>query len=151
MRVDNLVEGINCKYNYNYDSFLGGMSKIDVECMRQSSKASAKSKKSKHSQSNVEGSDFSYIAAIMLDKIKPQFTFLENNQKGACSRMDEIEGKVLREVESVLDKFKEGMNNCVKDMVSALCKNYFGAHEVSNMFSLQFRMTFQVQKIIQLP
>ncbi|WZZ25815.1 hypothetical protein YC2023_009216 [Brassica napus] len=44
--------------------------------------------------------------------------------------MDEMEGRVVRQVESVLVKFKEDMINCVKDMVSALCKDYFGAHEV---------------------
>ena len=55
---------------------------------------------------------------------------MESNQKDACSRMDEMEGRDVRQVESVLVKFKEDMINCVKDMVSALCKDYFGAHEV---------------------
>ncbi|CAN6931193.1 unnamed protein product [Brassica oleracea] len=44
--------------------------------------------------------------------------------------MDEIKGRVVRQVESVLVKFKEDMINCVKDLVSALCKDYLGAHEV---------------------
>ncbi|CDY19598.1 BnaA05g20060D [Brassica napus] len=60
--------------------------------------------------------------------MKPRLDLLEKNQNGASSRLDEMEGRVVRQVESVLVKFKEDMINCVKDMVSGLCKDYFGAH-----------------------
>lgn len=100
-----MLERINSKYNYNYASFRGGISKIDVERMRQSSKSSAKSKKAKNAQSNVADSDQCYIAAVVLEKIKPQFDFLDNNLKGACSKVDAMEGKVRGQVESVLVMF----------------------------------------------
>ncbi|KAG5375664.1 hypothetical protein IGI04_040260 [Brassica rapa subsp. trilocularis] len=127
-RVENLVEGIKGNINYNYSSFEGGMRQIDVECMRQSSKGSSKSKKANNLHNNVERIDPSYVAATVIEKMKPRLDLLEKNQNAASSTLVEMEGRVVRQVESVLVKFKEDMINSVKDMVSGLCKDYLAAH-----------------------
>nr|VDC95563.1 unnamed protein product [Brassica rapa] len=60
--------------------------------------------------------------------MKPRLDLLEKNQNVASSTLVEMEGRVVRQVESVLVKFKEDMINSVKDMVSGLCKDYLAAH-----------------------
>ncbi|CAN7139064.1 unnamed protein product [Brassica rapa subsp. narinosa] len=60
--------------------------------------------------------------------MKPRLDLLEKNQNAASSTLVEMEGRVVRQVESVLVKFKEDMINSVKDMVSGLCKDYLAAH-----------------------
>ncbi|KAJ0245552.1 Ulp1 protease family [Hirschfeldia incana] len=129
-RVDNLVDGIRRKTPYTYDSFQGGLKHVDVVCMRHSSKRSGKSKKSYVPMSNGECSDASYIAAIVIEKIQPQFDYLDKYVKGACSTMAEMEGSILTKVESVLSKFTEDLSHSVKEMVYALCKDNITTEEV---------------------
>ena len=104
------------------------MRQIDVEYMRQFCKGSSKSKKANNLQNNVERNDPSYVAATVIEKMKPRLDLLEKNQNAASSTLVEMEGRVVRQVESVLVKFKEDMINSVKDMVSGLCKDYLAAH-----------------------
>ena len=99
-----------------------------MEYMRQFCKGSSKSKKANNLQNNVERNDPSYVAATVIEKMKPRLDLLEKNQNVASSTLVEMEGRVVRQVESVLVKFKEDMINSVKDMVSGLCKDYLAAH-----------------------
>lgn len=103
--------------------FLGGLTRLDVDRLRNSETVSSKLKKPKKHQGLGSANDPGYIASLVIDKIKPEFQTMEGNILEVCKRVDSIEGSVLGLVQSVFPKFKEEMLQSVKNLVAQLTKN----------------------------
>ncbi|KAH0914632.1 hypothetical protein HID58_029078 [Brassica napus] len=95
--VENMIDLINVNYQFSTSHFVGGVSRSEVDRLREASSVSSKSKKPKKPVSVPQSNDAGYIADL---------------------------GKVIGIVNCVLSNFKDEIGRSVKAMVPDLCKNY---------------------------
>ena len=91
--VSNMVDLINAKYCFRHSMFVGGITKRDVDRIRESLKPSVKTKKSKKSSSPVDV-DTGCIASVVMEQVSPQLCVMETNIKEAMKKIDFIESSV---------------------------------------------------------
>lgn len=122
-KVNNLVYLINTNFEFNMSMFVGGVTNLDVERMRELQNVTSKVKKSKKLSLLTLSNDPGYIASLVIEKkIKPEFQSMDGNIMEACKRVDSIEGSVVELVQSVLAKLKEEMLETVRNLFTALTK-----------------------------
>ncbi|XP_013589634.1 PREDICTED: uncharacterized protein LOC106298085 [Brassica oleracea var. oleracea] len=108
-KVDNMVSLINTNFQFTSSMFVGGLTKLEVERMRECENVNSKGKKSKKHSLATSSTDPSYIASVVIEKIKPELQTVDGNIVEACRRVDAIEGSMVGLVQSVLAKFKDEM------------------------------------------
>ncbi|KAG2308412.1 hypothetical protein Bca52824_028160 [Brassica carinata] len=121
--VNNLVYLINTNFEFNKSMFVGGVTKLDVERMREFQNVASKAKKSKKLSVLSLSNDPGYFASLVIEKIKPEFQTMEGNIMEACKRVDSIEGSLVEVVQSVFATLKEEMLESVRNLVTALSKD----------------------------
>jgi len=121
-KVDNMVSLINTNFQFTSSMFVGGLTKLEVERMRECENVNSKGKKSKKHSLATSSTDPSYIASVVIEKIKPELQTMDGNIVEACRRVDAIEGSMVGLVQSVLAKFKDEMLESVRYLVTDLTK-----------------------------
>lgn len=121
-KVDNMVSLINTNFQFTSSMFVGGLTKLEVERMRECENVNSKGKKSKKHSLATSSTDPSYIASVVIEKIKPELQTVDGNIVEACRRVDAIEGSMVGLVQSVLAKFKDEMLESVRYLVTDLTK-----------------------------
>ncbi|KAJ4917276.1 hypothetical protein Rs2_02826 [Raphanus sativus] len=122
--VENMVDLINVNYQFTNSHFVGGVSRSEVDRLREASSVSSKSKKPKKPASVPKSNEAGYIADLVIERLKPQLQNFDNRIKHFSTRVELIKGKVIGIVKCVLSNFKEGIGRSVEAMVPDLCKNY---------------------------
>ncbi|KAL0854167.1 hypothetical protein Bca101_059319 [Brassica carinata] len=129
--VSNMVDLINADFCFRHSMFVGGITKRDVDRIRESLKPSVKTKKSKQSSSPVDV-DTGCIASVVMEQVSPQLCVMETNIKEAMKKIDFIESSVTAIVESMLKKFKDDLVDTVTSMViSAVGKGQPSADNIT--------------------
>ncbi|KAG2239117.1 hypothetical protein Bca52824_089977 [Brassica carinata] len=129
--VSNMVDLINADFCFRHSMFVGGITKRDVDRIRESLKPSVKTKKSKQSASPVDV-DTGCIASVVMEQVSPQLCVMETNIKEAMKKIDFIEFSVTAIVESMLKKFKDDLVDTVTSMViSAVGKGQPSADNIT--------------------
>ncbi|XP_009107909.2 uncharacterized protein LOC103833579 isoform X2 [Brassica rapa] len=121
-KVNNMVYLINTNFQFTKSMFVGGLSKLDVDRMRETDNLTSKAKKSKKLPVLNTSNDPGYIASLVIEKMKPEFQTMDGNIMQACRRVDSIEGSLVGLVHSVFGKLKEEMLESVRHLVIALTK-----------------------------
>lgn len=121
-KVNNMVYLINTNFQFTKSMFVGGLSKLDVDRMRETDNLTSKAKKSKKLPVLNTSNDPGYIASLVIEKMKPEFQTMDGNIMQACRRVDSIEGSLVGLVHSVFGKLKEEMLESVRHLVTALTK-----------------------------
>lgn len=129
--VDNLVALINANHDFRSSMFVGGLTKTDVDRMRECSKSGTKIKKTKQPSRSTGEVDTGLIASAAMEKIKPYLSGLERNISEASSRIDSMECSVNVVAETILKKVKEDLFETVTSVVrSVLAKGQPSTAEV---------------------
>ncbi|XP_013668641.1 uncharacterized protein LOC106372932 [Brassica napus] len=121
-KVNNMVYLINTNFQFTKSMFVGGLSKLDVDRMRETDNLTSKAKKSKKLPVLTPSNDPGYIASLVIEKMKPEFQTMDGNIMQACRRVDSIEGSLVGLVHSVFGKLKEEMLESVRHLITALTK-----------------------------
>lgn len=108
-KVDQMVVLINTNFVFTKSMFVGGVTKVDVDRMRESENLSSRLKKPKIQTPLNMSNDPSYIASLVIENVRPKFVAMEGTILRACERVDSFEGSIVGLVEAVLAKFKEEM------------------------------------------
>lgn len=119
-----MVDLINVNYPFTTSHFVGGVSRTEVDRLREASSLSSKSKKLKKPASVPYSKEAGYIADVVIERLKPQLQNFDNKIEQLSSRVELIEGKVIGIVNCVLSNFKDEIDRSVKEMVPDLCKCY---------------------------
>lgn len=122
--VDNMVDLINANHSFQLSLYVGGLTKADVDRMREASPPATKAKRSRKHLKNPLSDDQTSIASFVIGKVQPQLDVMGNTIKQSSSTLASIEGTVITRVESVLKKFKAECLGAVESMVAVLCKDY---------------------------
>ncbi|KAF3488516.1 hypothetical protein F2Q69_00055500 [Brassica cretica] len=122
--VDNMVDLINANHSFQLSLYVGGLTKADVDRMREASPPATKAKRSRKHLKNPLSDDQTSIASFVIGKVQPQLDVMGNTIKQSSSTLASIEGTVITRVESVLKKFKAECLRAVESMVAVLCKDY---------------------------
>lgn len=117
-KVNNMVYLINTNFQFTKSMFVGGLSKLDVDRMRETDNLTSKAKKSKKLPVLNTSNDPGYIASLVIEKMKPEFQTMDGNIMQACRRVDSIEGSLVGLVHSVFGKLKEEMLESVRHLVT---------------------------------
>ena len=115
--VDNMVELINSNYTFVHSMFVGGVTKMEVDHMRENSKPAMKTKKSKQHSSSTVDIDPGYVGSLVIEHIKPHVAVMELNLNQTSRRIDSIESYLTGYLESLMGKFKEEMLETITSMV----------------------------------
>lgn len=122
--VENMVDLINLNYQFTASHFIGGVSRSEVDRLREASSVSSKSKKPKKPVLVPQSNDAGYIADLVIERLKPQLQNFDNRLQQFSTSGELIEGKVIGIVKCVLSNFKDEIGRSVEAMVPDLCKNY---------------------------
>ncbi|XP_018436588.1 uncharacterized protein LOC108808979 [Raphanus sativus] len=125
-KVDEMVVLINNNFVFTKSMFVGGVTKVDVDRMRESENLSSKLKKPKIQPPLNMSNDPSYIASLVIENVRPEFVAMEGTILRACKRVDSVEGSIVGLVEGVLAKFKDEILHSVRCLVGQLTKDNEG-------------------------
>ncbi|KAL0701480.1 hypothetical protein Bca4012_057602 [Brassica carinata] len=118
-----MVVLINTNFVFTKSMFVGGVTKVEVDRMRESENLSSRLKKPKIQTPLNMSNDPSYIASLVIENVRPEFVAMEGTILRACERVDSVEGSIVGLVEAVLAKFKEEMLHSVRCLVGQLTKD----------------------------
>ena len=68
--VDNIVDLINHKHSFQLSLYVGGLTKVDVDRMREASPPATKSKRSRKHSKNPLSHDPSGISSLVMGKVQ---------------------------------------------------------------------------------
>lgn len=69
--IENMVDLINVNYQFTNSHFVGGVSRSEVDHLREASSVSSKSKKPKKPASVPKSNEAGYIADLVIERLKP--------------------------------------------------------------------------------
>lgn len=115
--VDNMVELINSNYTFVHSMFVGGVTKMEVDHMRENSKPAMKTKESKQHSSSTVDIDPGFVGSLVIEHIKPHVAVMELKLNQTSRRIDSIESYLTGYLESLMGKFKEEMLQTITSMV----------------------------------
>ncbi|KAL0737092.1 hypothetical protein Bca4012_013302 [Brassica carinata] len=93
--VENMLDLINVNYQFTTSHFVGGVSRSEVDRLREASSVTSKSKKPKKPATVPQSNDAGYIADLVIERLKPQIQNLDNRIEQFSSRVELIETKVV--------------------------------------------------------
>uniref|UniRef100_A0A0D3CR25 Ubiquitin-like protease family profile domain-containing protein n=1 Tax=Brassica oleracea var. oleracea TaxID=109376 RepID=A0A0D3CR25_BRAOL len=114
--VDNMVELINSNYTFVHSMFVGGVTKMEVDHMRENSKPAMKTKESKQHSSSTVDIDPGFVGSLVIEHIKPHVAVMELKLNQTSRRIDSIESYLTGYLESLMGKFKEEMLQTITSM-----------------------------------
>ncbi|KAJ4904656.1 Uncharacterized protein Rs2_18607 [Raphanus sativus] len=134
IKVDNLLKLIFQKFVFSKDMFKGGVTKSDVEKMREDSKPNGKKKQTRGKEKQSIEAEEDKISPIVLSLLKPELQRIEGKVSSGIDSMKQLALSSVQYKDDVLATVSGMIKQMKSEILVSLAQGH--AHEVSGCHNI---------------
>ncbi|KAJ4904803.1 Uncharacterized protein Rs2_18754 [Raphanus sativus] len=134
IKVDNLLKLIFQKFVFSKDMFKGGVTKSDVEKMREDSKPNGKKKQTRGKEKQSIEAEEDKISPIVLSLLKPELQRIEGKVSSVIDSMKQLALSSVQYKDDVLATVSGMIKQMKSEILVSLAQGH--AHEVSGCHNI---------------